>query len=544
MNRTRVLSRVLYLVGGIDSSKFYSQRGLDIICSSECREELKKYEKAVTNGCPNISYMNDWGTKYPISEIASSLAFEFQQTCFKQEGHYCNIVLGNLTRNGGDECDMCLLVKLRNAAQFPYGNGRDVFSTAYPSFTSSCGFSGYPISVTPTPSPSFSGTPTSSAVAISTSTCRGTEYQIQNGDTCNSVSKSQSIATFQLLLDNNLQAYCANFPKAGDLCIKRKCTTYTVKDGDSCKSVAKAHNISTVQLRSYNPWIDGGCYNFNRTIGTEICLDEPGDKYHAPSSASGSPTAPATATTSVAVPTNVADNATRNCGEYYSVKKGDDCDTIIQAYPISRENFLILNPGLNANCTNLLSGISYCVKPVGDIGSYPGASGYMPSISRIPWDSLPDATYLPMLNPIVKPLAPGTIKDCQIILDGSDLQFDFPGANNCEIVPTFWDVSIEDLLLWNPSLKDTRTKNSTECNFSRHYRYCIAKGSGSGVPSTSSPMLSPSTSVKGDNCVDFAKGHDITPEQLYEWNAMLGDSGKECGTMFQADMYYCIGLER
>lgn len=54
---------------------------------------------------------------------------------------------------------------------------------------------------------------------------------------------------------------------------------------DACKSVAKAHNITTVQLRSYNPRIDRGCYNFNRTIGTEICMDEPANKYHAPSSA-------------------------------------------------------------------------------------------------------------------------------------------------------------------------------------------------------------------------------------------------------------------
>lgn len=64
---------------------------------------------------------------------------------------------------------------------------------------------------------------------------------------------------------------------------------------DTCKSVAKAHNITTVQLRSYTPRIDGGCYNFNRTIGTEICMDEPWNKYHAPSSVVGSTSVPCTA---------------------------------------------------------------------------------------------------------------------------------------------------------------------------------------------------------------------------------------------------------
>ncbi len=116
---------------------------------------------------------------------------------------------------------------------------------------------------------------------------------------------------------------------------------------DTCKSVAKAHNITTVQLRSYTPRIDGGCYNFNRTIGTEICMDEPWNKYHAPSSVVGSTSVPCTASTAVPTPTNVADNSTRTCGRYHEIKKGDTCDTIVQEFSISREDFLILNPGLN-----------------------------------------------------------------------------------------------------------------------------------------------------------------------------------------------------
>ncbi|KAJ9484740.1 hypothetical protein VN97_g8619 [Penicillium thymicola] len=102
--------------------------------------------------------------------------------------------------------------------------------------------------------------------------------------------------------------------------------------GDTCKSIGKEHNITAVQLRSYNPWIDGGCYNFNRTIGTEICaeicMDEPGEKYHAPSSvvsATGSPTA----SSAVPVPTNLAKNSTKNCGEYYMPKSNENCDTIV-----------------------------------------------------------------------------------------------------------------------------------------------------------------------------------------------------------------------
>ncbi|KAI9370920.1 hypothetical protein BJX61DRAFT_548661 [Aspergillus egyptiacus] len=477
-------------VRGLSSNNFYSQHGLDVICTSDCRDELTGYEEAVTEGCSGVTYTNEWGTELPISEIASSLLFEFHQTCFKHQGQYCNIVLGNLTQNGGDACHECLLLKLRYEAQYPYGSGPEVYSSAYPSFTSSCGFTGYPMTTTPPPVPSPTSIPSSSADPTPTGvSCSGTKYTIQEGDTCNSVSKSQSVATFQLLLDNNLQAYCANFPTEGELCIKNTCTVYTVQAGDTCNSVAKAHDISAVQLRSYNPWIDGGCYNFNRTIGTQICLDEPGDKYHPPSTTIGTPSAPATATSAVPVPTNVAANTTTNCGKYHLVETGENCTGIAQDSGISRENFLILNPGLNDNCTNLLSGVSYCVRPVGGIDNYPGAPGYIPSTPLIPWSDLPDATYTPIFNPDTPPLAPGTAKHCISYVDGKDLYFDFPGLSDCQVVQSFFDVSAADLLRWNPSLRGVDSNNSTRCSFSPEYRYCLSGGEGPAPTATPSSRL-------------------------------------------------------
>jgi hypothetical protein len=115
-----------------------------------------------------------------------------------------------------------------------------------------------------------------------------------------------------LLIDNNLQAYCANFSQNGTLCINNQCSVYTVVQGDTCDSVAAANNITIVQLQYYNPWIDTGCYNFNSTIGTQICLNEPGQKYQAPNVTIGSPTV---ASTAVSVPTNIATNTTTICGQ-------------------------------------------------------------------------------------------------------------------------------------------------------------------------------------------------------------------------------------
>ncbi|KAJ5598380.1 hypothetical protein N7537_008464 [Penicillium hordei] len=621
------LTSCIDAVRGLNSNNFYSQHGLDKICTSDCRDQLQDYKKSVASGCSGVTYTNEWGTELPISETADTLQFNFQQTCFKNEGNYCNIVLGNLTKNGGDDCNKCLLLKLRNEAQYPYGSGPGVYSSAYPSYTSSCKFTGYPVTAKPTvslphhsASKSLSGISTLSVAATPTaSTCSGKKYTIKDGDTCESISKSQSVATYQLLIDNQLQAHCANFPKSGELCIKNHCATYTVQKRDTCKSVAKAHNITPVQLRSYNPWIDGGCYNFNRTIGTELCMNEPGEKYEAPSSAA-SATGPPTASSAVPVPTNLAKNSTKNCGEYYTPKEKESCDTITQKFPIKRANFLILNPGLNQNCTNFIAGRSYCVKPVEDMDNYPGAPGYMPSVSKVPWDKLPDATYTPINNPDPLPLAPNTVKDCNTLVDGRNLQYNYTGVNDCSVAADFWEVSKADLLRWNPSLNKQKSKSSG-CSFSKEYRYCRdgpeenASSSGA-VPSTPAPStpLTTSTSTStssstssptptststsqistttdkntstdtsseptsttatasatstsgaapsptqtnsiadncndyakakdGDNCIDFAKDHDITPKQLYQWNTVLGDDGKKCGTMFQRNAYYCISVK-
>lgn len=147
-------------------------------------------------------------------------------------------------------------------------------------------------------------------------------------------------------MDNDLPAYCASFPTEGTLCLVDTCMVYTVQPGDTCNSVAAANNITVTQLQSYNPNIDSGCYNFNQTIGYQICANEPGQKYIAPNiTAVGAVTS---FTTAAAVPTDIATNTTQNCGEYYLVAAGDDCDLITVKFGIALADFLVLNPELNA----------------------------------------------------------------------------------------------------------------------------------------------------------------------------------------------------
>lgn len=154
--------------------------------------------------------------------------------------------------------------------------------------------------------------------------------------------------TWWLLLDNSLPAYCVNFTSlvaSESLCVNHPCQPYTVQSSDNCTSIAAAHNISVTQLQTWNPWLDSTCYNINATIGTSICVDQPGVQYILPSSALGSPSV---AVTAAPVPTNIAQNTTTDCGQYYDVQPGDYCDLVIVKYGLSLADFLILNPSINA----------------------------------------------------------------------------------------------------------------------------------------------------------------------------------------------------
>ena len=149
------------------------------------------------------------------------------------------------------------------------------------------------------------------------------------------------------------------------------------------------------------------------------------------------------------------------------------------------------------SCTNLYALESYCIMPVGDskiqksrcklkkinistVSNYPGAFGYVPpvpSYTTIPFTSLPTATYIPDLY--VSPganisIASGTRTDCGSYIDGSDYQADVTNttfANNCQLAAAVYGTTMDNLVLWNPSLGNA---SDTSCSFQLNTRYCVA----------------------------------------------------------------------
>jgi hypothetical protein len=239
----------------------------------------------------------------------------------------------------------------------PYFDGPVVASQSlYESMTSSCAITGKPVTTTTIDYSTSEPEPT-------VATCAGTQYAIQSGDDCYSISAAQGVGTAWLLADNNLAAYCADFPTSGNLCITNTCDIVTVGVDETCAAIAGAAGITETQLKAWNLVINPVCSNIGMMNGTTLCISPPGPQLPPPVTTNIPPLIP---TTAAPVPTDAAAGSNKPCGRWYDVQAGDYCNLVVLKFAISLDDFLFLNPGINVNCTNLFAEESYCVQPVGD----------------------------------------------------------------------------------------------------------------------------------------------------------------------------------
>ena len=372
--------------------QYYSQEGLTKACTASCDGALSSYEAGVVQACKGQTYMDDFGFQtQEISTIPGILRYQYNKTCLRNDGKFCNLLAYQAAQGQDDQkplgasatniptvdpCDDCLIKNLQFEAGSSYYDGPKL-APVYSSKTSSCKKTGFPL---PTST-------TSSGVPDPTTTkapCTGKGYQIQSGDDCNSIAKSQKIGTAWLLTDNNLNAYCDQFPKSGSLCLTNTCEIYTVKANDTCQDIVASHPITLPQLLAWNPIINLKCSNLYKMEGDQICVGAPGSQYSAPTTSFQAVTSAATA---APVPTDVADETNHKCGRYYKAVVGDYCNLVIVKFGISLDDFVFLNPAINSkynhsisvesnvlislSCTNLFADESYCVLPVGNSKSIP-----------------------------------------------------------------------------------------------------------------------------------------------------------------------------
>ncbi|KAH8891660.1 hypothetical protein GQ53DRAFT_590351, partial [Thozetella sp. PMI_491] len=170
-------------------------------------------------------------------------------------------------------CNDCILSVLHTQLAMPMAS-KDNLATVLSSLTSSYR-SIQGLSTTKTvAATTFTIAPTKST----TPTCSGSVYTVQSSDSCQSISTSKRISTYDLLWSNNLSSGCSDFPASGVLCIpfKATCEPYLVKTGESCSSIMQKFSISYAQLITWNPPLGLGCQGMESLIGYVICISPPG----------------------------------------------------------------------------------------------------------------------------------------------------------------------------------------------------------------------------------------------------------------------------
>ncbi|TFK66093.1 hypothetical protein BDN72DRAFT_889204 [Pluteus cervinus] len=539
------------VVAALQPGSYYPQKTLESACTTACSGSLAAYRAGVASACGSESWAGYYDEQIPVLMISDLLQYHFNLSCLTDSGRFCNVVAGQAAaaQEAGNStvsaCDLCLIKNLQYQAASPYYDG-PFLEPIYESKTSSCKVTGYPLTTTDldffTPTSTVASTPTP---------CAGSTYKIQPGNDCKSISKSQRIGTAWLLTDNGLTAWCENFPTNGTLCLQNPCNTYTLQQNDTCASVAKAHNISTTQLISWNPIINAGCNNLDKSVGYEVCVGQPGKAYATPSASFPAPTY---VTTPAPVPTNPAEGTNPRCGRYYNVVLGEYCNLIVIKFGISLEDFIFLNPAINSNCTNLFADESYCVQPVGDINTYSGRPGYVEpttSVAPIIYTNLPDATYTPTPKPTAVPLANGTRTDCYYYINGDDFQDDYGDStsariSNCDNIAATFLVTFEELVYWNPSLESYSLAN---CTFETGVRYCASWSAPSTSPGDDeTPLVLPVRDGVTANCTEFypvingmtcqyvLDNNDLTIAQFFSYNPAVNS---DCSGLW-LNYQYCV----
>lgn len=215
---------------------------------------------------------------------------------------------------------------------------------------------------------------------------------------------------------------------------------YTVQAGDTCNSIAVSQNVSTFAVYGSSGLEDWS----NLPTGSKLCL-------------------------------------LGQCVTY-QVQLGDTCDTIIAAagITVSPSMFVAWNPNINAVCSNLISLVDdyICLsRPDGLLTPNITLPSAAVRATATAWP-----TFVPTTTPQL-PTAPGTLTGCTNYTNYKDTteydNFYQPKyrdytdvVNRCFYVATTNDITINQLLSWNPSLNT----DQSNCTLAAGYSYCVRNG--------------------------------------------------------------------
>jgi hypothetical protein len=179
-----------------------------------------------------------------------------------------------------------------------------------------------------------------------------------------------------------------------------------------------------------------------------------------------------TIATAAPVPDDAQPGSNTRCGEWYFVEEGDHCDSISIANGITLDDFYFLNPQVDDKCLDLRLGASYCVKTVGDVATYTDYSITTAATGFTRPTPAPTSTksYPSLTAPALSAKASGTVEDCDEYQNAFTYDWgDLDEMNACNMWAWFHEISLQDLLRWNPSLP------AENCILESGKSYCILK---------------------------------------------------------------------
>ncbi|KAK4186063.1 hypothetical protein QBC35DRAFT_465066 [Podospora australis] len=470
--------------------------GLNALCVAACRTQLVSVKSNIASKCTaSTDLWNFDGVPYPATFRVDLMLNAYDISCYKEKStsRFCDLVLAEM-RNGSkpaNYCSDCILGPARALLSSPVGYDAEV-AADFASATVNCSATGYSYSTSTYPvirTSSTTGTASSSALPTSTG-CPGSTRAVAAGDTCHSVAKAAGVSTYGLIAANNLDIFCSQLETTA--CLPPTCKTYLWAPYDICEEVAAKSNITLAQFLAWNPNFDAACTNAQEWRGWNVCIGPPGG-------ASPPPPIPS----AVPVPANAHPRSNRSCAAWHNVTLNENCYTILSTGgSVTFAQFLVLNPDVNVNCTNLWLYTSYCVQPLTPI-NIPATKVF----TRPPISSSTHSAYT-VVYPTIYPKAPNTETNCSEYRNFIPLANDtagdvllpaIPGANlinSCWYVANKHQIPLAGLLFWNPSL------NASNCNLQPGRSYCVAGGKAlpvtvtgtiSGAP-TSSSTKPPTTS--------------------------------------------------
>ncbi|KAF2730321.1 hypothetical protein EJ04DRAFT_473926 [Polyplosphaeria fusca] len=441
----------------------------DILCNQTCGTAFNNYRAKVTSACakdpqplPGI----------PATYWVDSALSAFKSLCLKDSstGQYCTdytAQLYNSTTEPDDDllkwpkaqlCSPCMVSLFRQIQSTPYSNYDDDMAQTWSNVQSQCGIS-YPTTV-----PALQTNVTDRfgfadpGSGYSYGCLTGKTYNVQSGDNCETIAEKNNVSTGTLITVNQLLPDCTDLQADQALCLPPTCSSYIVQSGDTCLSIANTTGIDFYQILAWNPTINNYCTNL--LSGRNICVSPPGGTRALTTIPGATATNTAIyATTTASPPSPIASGTTRKCGTYYLVQPNDYCQLVALNKTISLGLFLAINPSIDSQCSNLLTGEYYCVMPTAD------------------WNITASSTVVSA--PTTVPT--GTTPDCYewyVIQSG-----DFCGKLEDQFAITF-----KQLQFWNPSLTD-------DCaNLQLNDAYCV---NGAQQPPTAIRIPEPSGDGEG-----------------------------------------------